>query len=331
MPNNISVSLTNRCNLRCRMCGSQNMEHQPEIKYLTRKNWEYLCKKIPSGWNLEINACGEHSLHPEFHDFIEHIATTRAGEVSIKWSTNGMWPWNDEQTNRLLNWLSALNTVQGWNSEIIFSIDGFNRETIERIRCGIVYNRLMHNVHLCLNSGHDNVEVGVAFVAMKNNISEAALLAKSLPGLKHFYLNILNVCTEEMIPESLIDLKANYVRAGEGVKKACLENETLPIVLHPLSEPISMMQGCNFPFYLWVNIEGDVHPCCRRWDKKISHISRPWEEILRDGRKAIGSFITDTACDLCFTEQDVWDWKTHFSSEHMHQLYKDSKKGMNHL
>jgi hypothetical protein len=311
------------------MCGSQNMEHTTPASFMSEENWKHLCAMVPTGWCIEINALGEHSLHPQFDNFVEYLARKRGGEVFLKWNTNGMWgtkdlPWSENKIKELLRLFSVLN-ASGNYSQIIFSFDGASAETVEYIRRGVDFNRVMQNIRLCIKESGPNVEVGVAYVAMKRNLYEAQPLLESLPGLNYFYLNILNVCTDDMIPEALIDLKQEYYEMTNPLYHAGTKMGTKVTFLHPILSPKTSINGCNFPMYMWVDTQGSVYVCCRRWDAKIGHVSMGWDEIISLGRRVLGETITGRSCDICFSEGESWGWQRHFQTEAFYEKYKRLK------
>jgi MoaA/NifB/PqqE/SkfB family radical SAM enzyme len=314
-----SVAITNNCNSNCRHCGSQQKPDRPPKHDMDLNTWKAICEKIPDSWTLEINSLGEHTTHPNFLNYVKHLVETRRDKVVFKLSTNGMWPWGDDQTERLLSWLRFLKTVYQMNSyrsQIIFSIDADNKEDFEWIRRGSIFEKVMHNIQYCLEHKEEEVQVGVAFVAMKRNLEQMIPLVEQLPGLDLFYINMLNCCTDDMYPETLFGMEDDYHRAA-GAMKAYCDHKGIHIDYMQRVDPgQGEIRGCNFPLYPWLDPHGSIGPCCRRWDHVVGNIKdHSWRDIVQLGRKQSRQFLTDDQCAMCFEAEEAWTWRRHFDNQ----------------
>lgn len=318
----LNVSLTNKCNIKCRHCGSQNQLQEPPSLYMSFDTWKEVCRIVPKGWHLELNSLGEQTIHPQFLEFIEYLVSARRGEISLKLQTNGMWSWTREKAEGFVNQIVEL-AGPGRHSQIHFSIDGGTKETVEWVRKGGNFERIMSNLRLALEVSRGRVEIGIAYAAVKRNLGEIVTLLEQAPkGLKWFYLNILNVCTEEMIPESLFDLQEEYLAAAREAKAWC---ESHGINFNALSAPSSDdcdVQGCRVPFYMYVDTQGVLHPCCMRWDHNIATIhGRTWADLQRESRTQGRVYLLQPQCDTCFVPETFWGWQRHFSTEDFYRRY----------
>ena len=327
----LSVSLTNKCNLRCRMCGSQNMENAPPTKFMDFSTWKNIIAKLPETWMLEINACGEHTLHPQFIEFIKHFAKEKTGRNTIKLSTNGMWNWSNDESFEFIEILKSLYCAttskflpgEADHPQLFFSIDGGEAETVEWIRRGSNYNKIINNVRRVIQQADHQVKVNIAYCVMKRNLHEAIPLLKTLPGVNGIYLNLLTVTTDEMIDESIYDCQQEYLDAAEKVRVYCKQNSIVISYFHPAANSlIGDSRGCNYPCYQWIDTDGIVYPCCRRWDRPIGNINNlEWHELVSKGRQMLRTLLREPQCDLCFKLDSGWSWKKHFASREWFDKY----------
>lgn len=315
----ISVSLTNVCNLKCRMCGSQNMDYTPAPQMMSEAIWQKIVEALPQRWTLEINACGEHTLHPSFMQFVNYFAQAKAGKNVLKLSTNGMWQWNEDTTRNLIGVMRRLYVApyRDIQSDLVFSIDGGTKETAEWIRRGSDFGRVLGNVRQSIALAANEIDVGVAFVAMRRNLHEAIPLLRQLPGLGRLYLNLLTTTTEDMIPESLYGRQKEYLEEAERIRLYCLERNIRMTYYHPAAQARTrLVRGCVFPNYPWIDAQGNVHLCCMRWDRKIGNIGEmSWDDIANRGWELLRSAMAEPQCDNCFRVDDSWSWRMHFANE----------------
>ncbi len=111
-PEHVYFSLTNRCNLRCKMCGIPSANARAEEELSTEQ-----CKKIIdqiAGLKVDhiIFSGGEPILRKDIFSLIEHAASKKIGQIDL--ISNGLLI--DEETARRL--------TQSGLSHITLSIDG---------------------------------------------------------------------------------------------------------------------------------------------------------------------------------------------------------------
>lgn len=124
MPANLSIELTNFCNLRCKQCPTgMNLINRPK-GYMEKK---LFCKIIDESEkhliSTSLHLQGESFLHPEIFDFISYA---RSNNIYTCCSTNG-----NIHTHNICD-----NIVKSGLSELVISMDGLTQHTYEQYRVG---------------------------------------------------------------------------------------------------------------------------------------------------------------------------------------------------
>lgn len=141
-PGAVAIELTNRCNLRCKMCAFHSSESRSRLKQRSIGDMEFeffeqLADQIAEfdrPPHIGLNYSGESLLYPRFSDVLELL---RCRELSARsgFNTNGT----------LLKPSVSDMLLDCFEGSINISLDGF-RESHERIRVGSRYNRVFENV-----------------------------------------------------------------------------------------------------------------------------------------------------------------------------------------
>jgi len=308
----IATPLTNFCNLRCIMCGSQNMEEKVEKRFVSNEVWLALMKKLPKEYGIEINSLGEHTLHPQFLDIIEMAVSS---ERYISLATNGNWTWGDSQTKKLMELMNR-NTTSGI---INFSVDGGTKEVLEEIRRGANFERVIANVRMCIEALPKDVNsVGISYCLNLRNLYEMSTLMDQLPGLSRFYINLLQAHSSVMFPYSTY---LYYDEVQKEIARVIEYGEKKGIVVQGNCLPVSVTPTCNYPHYLWMDLDGNIYPCCRRYDVPLGNIvAESWDDIVaRSDRFS----LKDQSCVTCLMPSNAWSWQRHFSTKKLYREFLD--------
>lgn len=160
-PQRIVFEVTNRCNLRCKMCGQSyrkfsNLDMTMEIFKKTEAFW-------PTAHDVSLFGWGEPLLNPYLGDFFDIIS---AYKPRIFILTNGML-----LTDELID-----KFVRGGLAFLNFSFDGATAGTYNKIRRGsdfdAVYSNIKKVVTLKNKIKSDTPYLRMVFVAMRENIEE---------------------------------------------------------------------------------------------------------------------------------------------------------------
>jgi MoaA/NifB/PqqE/SkfB family radical SAM enzyme len=124
---------------------------------------------------------GEPLLHPNFLDFVRIISDYG---IVIQFNTNGT----------LLDEKMRVGLVSSGVDTITFSIDGATRETYESVRIGAKFAAVIDNIkalsRLKEEKGQSSPHVGIAMVAMRQNIEELPTMVSLAADLGVEYVHL---------------------------------------------------------------------------------------------------------------------------------------------
>ena len=151
-PRRMVVSITNRCNLRCLMCG-QHFEQQYDIG---ENAYNFVRNTIPYLEEVKWQG-GEVFLFNKFNELVELCNKYKVYQLI---ATNGL----------LIN-EKNIKLFLGDNIHLHFSIDAVDKETYERIRVGANYNSLLNSLELVKKYVRKENKI-MAFVVMNLNYKQ---------------------------------------------------------------------------------------------------------------------------------------------------------------
>lgn len=197
----LRVDLTNKCNLRCRMCQLSFDEVFFQKKdYVSVEEFEHMAAEVlPLTAHLALSAGFEPLLHPEFARLL-HIVR-RHDVPFVELTTNG--------TLITPSVMEAL--VETRVSAVIFSVDGARRETYEHIRRGADFGRFVRSLRIfrevqrARGSGHPALVFNM--VLMRHNVEE---IAEVLRLGARFGLRRLN--TVLMVPHVGLEMESELLQ-----------------------------------------------------------------------------------------------------------------------
>jgi radical SAM protein with 4Fe4S-binding SPASM domain len=141
-PLHVDIELSDACNLKCKMC-AHGLGYVKNPGFM---DWD-LAKKIISNcseigvYSIKFNWRGEVILHKRLPEAVKYAKDLGILEVQI--NTNGNIP--EERKNVLIE------CAQNGIDRIIFSVDGFSKETYELIRIGGNYEKLLSSIYKLLD------------------------------------------------------------------------------------------------------------------------------------------------------------------------------------
>lgn len=164
-PSRFAVELCADCNLRCAMCHHPAMRRPKGV--MPFPLWQKCADEVAAASpNTQVwfSFCGEPLLQPEL--LLQYLAYGRSvGLRQLCFNTNGMLL-TEDIADRLLD--AGL-------SQFVIGLDGFRKETYERIRIGGDRDTVYRNVEYLLRrrgERADGPEVMVQFIAMEENAGE---------------------------------------------------------------------------------------------------------------------------------------------------------------
>ena len=166
-PTYIMFDITNKCNSKCTHCPHSTIigDEKNKATYLSFKIYKKVideCKGRKIQF-IRITADGEPLLHPRLFDMIGYAVQHRVGPVGL--TTNGA----------LLTPAKTKKLIESNIFMVDVSLDAFKKETYNKIRYGLSYEKVMNNIKFLLEykkQANSQLKVMVSFVKQKENINE---------------------------------------------------------------------------------------------------------------------------------------------------------------
>lgn len=156
----IGVEISYYCNLRCQMCARLVEGHTEGL--MPKDRFERLVPMFKFLHAVLLFGWGEPLMHPQLPEFAQIVSNAGSRPHLI---TNGM----------LLNENRARALLDAGLRDIQISMDGAKKETVESIRLGADFDRILANARrfnrLRQSSSYD-VQLGWVFVQMRDNFRE---------------------------------------------------------------------------------------------------------------------------------------------------------------
>ena len=161
--------VSNKCNLRCRMCHFSHDEvFYRAAQYTSPAMFERIAAQaLPIAHTLILSASNEPLMSPHFAEILEIAA--RYGVPDILFLTNG----------QLLSRRIAEAVIESGVTQVQISIDGATKETYESIRRGARFERLLRNLEFLSERkrqlGRARPRLQFNIVLMRKNLEELPL------------------------------------------------------------------------------------------------------------------------------------------------------------
>lgn len=310
LPRHLNLSLLNICNLKCTICGTQNMD-MARVK-MDADTFDKIAELLfPYCDTVELNSLGEPTLCSYFAHVIKTI-TAHGCQIALQ--TNG--------TNMDDGILEALSAGNGWVS---FSIDATG-SLFEQQRVNAKWSVVANNVkRLLTKRDPDKLGVAISVAVTRRTLPDVENLCAwaNEAGIDaahiHFYEPIANGIEQRPTPEEQGELKKRLVSFIEKRRpRLCISFEgsrlnpfaaALPSAFrkYPSTRisypsPRKLQIDSLYPVFACAAVstvcsimpEGDLYPCCRlyKFKKSISLDDRGFYEYW------FGKEITDLRAQL---------------------------------
>lgn len=193
----LNLELTDRCNLKCRMCGQFYMDevHLGPETFMQWETWKALIDGL-AGFPEEVALCphwlGEPTFHPEFDRFIRYAFEQNEGNRlfrEFKLHTNGV-RFDLSRAENLLECANRGGQRPDTFQFIHFSIDALSRPVYRHVKGADQRDRVYRNILTFLERrrslGVFYPRITVAFIVMEENRADA-------PGFLSFWQQALTV------------------------------------------------------------------------------------------------------------------------------------------
>ncbi len=250
------VETTNRCNLRCLMCGQRF--HQGPRSSLPAEAVARLAAGLRFCDEVNLYGYGEPLLVPHLDRMLDMIPPgARSRLVS-----NGVLL--DRRTGRML--------VDRGLKALVVSLDAAEPGTHRRLRRVDAFTDIVDHVRDLVayrdERGLRHPDVGLSFVAMRSNVEQLpgfVALAHSL-GASTVYVDYLTVYSEDLRQESLFYDQALADRCldlAAAVAGRLGVNFAPPVKFSSPQERAALFPRCAEPWeFVYFRTDGSLQPCC---------------------------------------------------------------------
>lgn len=171
-PAYIMFDITNVCNSKCIHCPHSLANYGKAPKtYLSPEIFRKVideCVGRPLQF-VRITADGEPFLHPQLFEMINYAVQGGVGLIGL--TTNGS----------LLSATEAKRLIDSGLFMVDISLDAIKKETYEKIRRSLNFDRTMKNIHRLIeirNKCHSPLRIMVSFVKQEQNVDEMEMFKK---------------------------------------------------------------------------------------------------------------------------------------------------------
>ncbi|MEJ2718759.1 MAG: radical SAM protein [Deltaproteobacteria bacterium] len=274
LPVGLDIILTKACNLRCTFCvsyGSLKGE-----RWMSFDLYEQIARELfPTALNLFICSGGEPLLYSRIRDALR---LARDSRTLVTMTSNGMLL--NEETAR---WMVADQSLH----ELCISFDGARKETLERIRRGARYEKILGNLEylsgLRERSRVSYPRLWFRYVVMRSNIEELpeifGICAKY--GLYKVVVKYLNVSNDIEFDESLFNHPDLAEQVFAEARRRAKESR-IQLDLPPLPGRDNRAKKCLSPWqFCQIDTDGSVRFCYHSWCQRIGFFDNGFESVWR--------------------------------------------------
>lgn len=264
-PAELYLEVTNRCNLKCRMCPQFWGMPEPSAD-LDLAQVEAIIAQLPRLDRVVLHGVGESVLNPALPEIVKAV---RARGATTLMNSNGT----------ILTRRRVTGLVRAGLDELRVSIDAASPETYEHVRGANALHKLIRNLGVVqevrAEHGSETPKLSLWVMGLQESLHElpqvVALAAKA--GVKEVYLQRL-VTSERGIANAANSLygvdhsvldpldEAHRVASELGIELKGSGNTTGQASLRPGDED-APWRACRRPWSLmYVTANGNVLPCC---------------------------------------------------------------------
>ena len=274
--NKLYIEATTACNLDCQMCVRRTW-HEPigQMPLNTFSNLMADVKQLPTPPVIHLSGYGEPMVHP---NFLELVRLAKATGAQVEITTNGT----------LLDTEMAEALIELDLNRLMVSIDSVRPERYDDIRVNSDFEQVIKNLRylrqlkLRGKGRHSNPQVGISFVAMKQNVADIPKLSWLAMHIGAWEIQVSNLVphTPEMESQILYEhsLRSPAYRASRWVPnmnlpKLDMNGHTLAPLSEIYNSTISLSSldvslsarndYCRFAQegYAAIRWDGEVSPC----------------------------------------------------------------------
>lgn len=216
-PDMYQIEHTDICNARCIMC-NHSFTKNHGCKFMDMDIIHKLEKYFPYVNCIILNGIGEPLLHPQ----IKELMTTYA-KYGIKLSTN---------TNMSVMDPEIAEIMQKTFCDIQISCDAADKETYEKIRKGLSFEKFKKNVRILRAAG--DVEICMATVVMRQNVTQLPRIVELASELGCAKVILLDLNTSHLLQNTNDCARSFPATACYYMDRAKEIGDKLGVIVHTL-------------------------------------------------------------------------------------------------
>lgn len=246
----IYLEVTNQCNIDCTTCIRHSWKS--EQGYMSDSTFDRILsqlKELPEIETVHIGGFGEPMSHPNITNYIEAL---KKHDLRVEMISNVY----------LLDENMAQSLVALGLNRLIISLDGPDEEEYNQIRVGSEFKSVISNIErlnqIKFEQKAYHLELGIEFVAMKQNYHKLPQLMKLADRLKAGFVIVTNLLpySSDMVGQELYDAEDDELMVGPG-SSYLLFRAKIPEM------KLRTQRNCDFidEQTTCINWEGNVSPC----------------------------------------------------------------------
>ena len=302
VPTQAQIEITNKCNLDCVMCPREDLA--VEYKHMDFDLFKKIIERLNEVRLITLTGWGEPFMHPRIFDMIK-MCKEKGFQVQL--TTNGVFP-SESIAEKIVN--SGLDSIS-------FSIDTLNGNS----KFGHKNNEAQNNI-IKLLKGRNSRKPKITIQSTIQNDGEDEIFGlirwSASVGIDRVNLGRLDQRFNKELPrpsreeEKEILIKAGKLGKEIGIEVDCIQyavgkgiqKEIYKILKHALHR---FGKYCLKTYtYVYINLNGDVTPCCGLPLYKIDNIlHRKLKDIWQDRKFVEFREKQHEICGKC----DLWSIK----------------------
>lgn len=286
-PPRLDIVLTKACNLNCVFCIS-NTTIKDE-RWLPFEMYERVAAKLfPYARSVRFCSGGEPFLYTKIR---EALLVAKRYRVETGIVSNGTLISED-----ISSWLVKDQSLDIY----LLSFDGVTKKTLESIRKGANYERIIANIGRLAKmrdeAGSKVPEIRLRYAVMRSNIEELPDIFKlsEAIGFRAVEVNYLNVSNDISDQESLFFHQDLAAEVFEKARQKASEHG-IRLNLPPIPREDTGERACIFPWdFVQVDTDGAIRHCYKAWVQSLGFFDDGFDKIWRGShyasiRKTLGS------------------------------------------
>lgn len=182
-PVNLQIEHTNICNAKCIMC-SHCFTNNQNGQYMSEKDLEKIKPILPYIEHITLHGMGEPFSHPQIIDILKMYHS-----YGIKITCN---------TNASIMSEELAEIIHKCFYDITISCDASTKQTYEKIRKGLSFEKFIKNVKLLRSKG-STLNMRLAAVAMRQNLNELPSIVSLAADLGFQEVLIVDITTQGLL------------------------------------------------------------------------------------------------------------------------------------